>query len=141
MSYVIDNKQAEGKEVISIFLADDHEINRRLIKRLLKEEADLCVVGEADNGLEAARMVTDLKPDILITDLSMPGLDGIEVTRRVRESSPQTRVIVISMWEPERYAEAVKEAGAVAYIVKDSAINSLVPAIRAATDRQGNSNS
>lgn len=125
----------------SIFLADDREINRRLIKRLLEEEEDLCVVGEADNGLEAARMVADLKPDILITDLSMPGLDGIEVTRRVRESSPQTRVIVLSMWNPERYAEAARKAGAVTYVVKDSAINNLIPAIRSAMDRQRNDNS
>jgi len=125
--------------VTSIFLADDHEINRRFIKRLLKEEEDLCVVGEAANGLDAARMVAELKPDILITDLSMPGLDGIEVTRQVRESSPQTKVIVLSMWDPLRYSEATKKAGAVAYIVKDSAINSLVPCIRA-IDRQGNGN-
>ena len=120
----------------SIFLADDHEINRRLIKRLLKEETDLCIVGEAANGLDVVQMVADLKPDILITDLSMPGLDGIEVTRQVRELLPQTRVIVLSMWEPGRYAEAAKKAGAVSYIVKDSAINSLVPTIRAAIDHQ-----
>ena len=123
----------------SIFLVDDFEMNRRLIKRLLEEEEDLCVVGEAGSGLDAVRMVAALKPDILITDLSMPGLDGIEVTRRVRESSPQTRVIVLSMWDPGKYAEAAKKAGAVAYIVKDSAINSLVPCIRA-IDRQGNGN-
>jgi two-component system, NarL family, invasion response regulator UvrY len=127
--------------VTSIILADDHASIRRFIKRLLKEEEDLCVVGEAGNGLDAAQMVADLKPDILITDLSMPGLDGIEVTQRVRKSSPQTMVIVLSMWDPGKYAEAAKKAGAIAYMVKDSAIKSLVPAIRAAMDRQRNGNS
>jgi len=127
--------------VTSIFLADDHEINRRLIKRLLKEEENLCVVGEAGNGLDAAQMVADLKPDILINDLSMPGLDGIEVTRRVRQSSPQTRVIVLSMWDPRRYAEVAKKAGAFTYMVKDSAVSNLVPAIRAAMDRGRHGNS
>jgi len=138
---VIANKQTNGKEVTSIFLADDHEMIRRFIKRLLKEEVDLCVVGEAANGLDAAQMVANLKPDILITDLSMPGLDGIEVTRRVRQSSPKTMVIVLSMWNPSRYAEEAKKAGAFTYMIKDSAINDLVPAIRAAIDHRRNGNS
>lgn len=116
--------------MISIFLTDDHAPIRRFIRRLLEKEADLTVVGEASNGIDAVKLVAELRPNVLITDLSMPGLDGIEVTRRVRESVPQTMVIVLSMWDPKRYAEAAKKAGASAYVVKDMAVGELVHTIR-----------
>lgn len=124
----------------SIFLADDHRGIRRFIRILLEEEADFSVVGEAANGIDAVKLVADLKPDILITDLSMPGLDGIEVTRRVRKASPPTLVIVLSDWDVSFYGEAAKQAGAVGYVVKGSALTDLLPALRAALDSQRNHN-
>ena len=124
----------------SILLADDHMLIRRLTKRLLQEETDLAVVGEAANGIDAVKLAAELKPDILVTDLSMPGLDGIEVTRQVRKASPQTIVIVLSNWDAGSRAQEAKQAGAVAYVDKDSADGTLVPVIRAALDRKRNHN-
>jgi DNA-binding NarL/FixJ family response regulator len=122
----------------SIVLADDHRSIRRFIRIRLEEEADISVVGEAANGIDAVKIVAELKPDILITDLSMPGLDGIEVTRRVMKILPQTIVIVLSSWDVGCYVEAAKQAGAVSYVMKDSADTKLVPAIRAALDSKRN---
>ncbi len=124
----------------SILLADDYAPFRRLIRRLLEKEADLSIVGEAANGIDAVKLVTQLKPDILVTDLSMPGLNGIEVTRQARKASPQTLVVVLSSWDADSRAEAAKQAGAVDYILKDSADRRLVPAIRAALDSKRNHN-
>jgi DNA-binding NarL/FixJ family response regulator len=124
--------------MVSILLADDNARIRRFIRILLEEEADLSVVGEAANGIDAVKLVADLKPDILITDLSMPGLDGIEVTRRIRKASPPTMVIVLSTWDTSSYGEAAKQAGAVGYVVKDSADTKLMPAIQAALDSRRN---
>jgi len=129
---LIAEQPKEAVGMVTILLADDHAAVRRFIKILLRGEVDFSVVGEAANGVDAVKLVAELKPDILVTNLTMPGLDGIEVTRRVRESSPPTMVIVLSMWDPGRYAETAKKAGAVTYIVKDSAVDNLVPAIRAA---------
>lgn len=122
----------------SNFLADDHRGIRRFIRILLEEEADFSVVGEAANGIDAVKLVADLKPDILITDLSMPGMDGIEVTRQVRKTLPQIIVIVLSDWDACNYAEAAKQAGAVNYVAKRSADTNLVSAIRAALDSKRN---
>ncbi len=103
--------------MISIFLADDHAPIRRFIRRLLEEEADLSVVGEAANGIDAVKLVAEFKPNVLITDMNMPGLDGIEVTKQVRKASPQTVVVVLSSLDAERNVVAVKQAGASAYVV------------------------
>jgi len=133
-------KWLKGEGMTSIVLADDHAALRRFIKRLLREEADFSVVGEASNGIDAVKLVAELKPDILITDLTMPGLDGIEVTRQVRKVWPPTLVIVLSFWDATRYGETAKQAGAVGYVVKDSAVTKLVPAIRTALDSKRNHN-
>ncbi|MFH0769071.1 MAG: response regulator transcription factor [Chloroflexota bacterium] len=122
--------------MISIFLADDHAIIRRFIKRLLEEEADLSVIGEAANGIDAVKLVAELKPDILITDLSMPGLDGIEVTRRVRKASPQTLIVALSNWDAQKNVVAAKQAGASAYVVKNLAVGELVHTVRMVMDSQ-----
>jgi DNA-binding NarL/FixJ family response regulator len=131
-------KEAVG--MVTILLADDHAAVRRFIKILLRGEVDFSVVGEAANGIDAVKLVAELKPDILVTDLTMPGLDGLEVTKRVRKASPQTVVIVLSSWDAGSRAKAAKQAGAVCYVVKDSADTKLVPAIRAALDSKRNHN-
>ncbi len=123
--------------MISIFLADDHASIRRFIGRLLEKEADFSVVGEAANGIDAVKLVAELRPDVLITDLSMPGLDGIEVTRQVRKASPQTVVVLLSMADAERDVVAAKQAGASAYMRKDLAVRELLHTIRTVIDSQG----
>jgi two-component system, NarL family, invasion response regulator UvrY len=129
-----------GEGMTSIVLADDHRSIRRFVRIRLEEEADISVIGEAANGIDAVKIVAELKPDVLITDLSMPGLDGIEVTRRVRKILPQIIVIILSNWDAGCYVEAAKQAGAVGYIAKNSADTKLVPAIRAALDSKRNHN-
>ncbi len=120
--------------MISLFLADDYANIRHFIRRLLEKEADFSVVGEAANGIDAVKLVAELKPDVLITDLSMPGLDGIEVTKRVRKASPQTAVVVLSSWDAERYVVAAKQAGASVYMVKNLAVEEFVHTIRTVVD-------
>lgn len=115
----------------SIVLAEDHVIVREGFRAILSAEPDLCIVGEAGDGLEAYRLVLAHRPDILIADLMMPGLNGLEVIRRVRHEVPQTRCIVLSMHDQEAYVTEALRNGATAYILKDSGAAELKKAVRA----------
>lgn len=110
-----------------ILLADDHAIVRDGLKALLKSEVDFEVIGEAADGLEAVQMVDRLRPDVLVLDLMMPGLTGLEVTRQV---SRLTRVIILSMHANEAYVIEALRKGAMGYVMKDSTSADLVKAIR-----------
>ena len=120
--------------MITIVLADDHQIVRQGIRTLLEDEPDLHVIGEAADGIEAARLVKSLQPDILVVDLKMPGLNGIEVTRQAREHSPKTGVVILSMYRSKAYVLEVLNAGAKGYVVKESTSDELVRAIHEADD-------
>ena len=113
-----------------IVLADDHTILRQGLKSLLAEESDFQIVGEASDGQEALRLVERLKPDVLVVDVMMPGMNGLEVTRQVHERFPGTRVIVLSMHSREAYVVEAIHNGASAYVLKDSQAKDLVNAIR-----------
>jgi CheY-like chemotaxis protein len=113
-------------------LADDHGVVRQSLKKLLTQEADLHLVGEAGDGLEVLKLVEELEPDVLVTDLMMPGLNGLEVIRRVRQSSPETRIIAVSVNSDDPYVEGAFTCGADAYVLKASCGKHLVPAVRAA---------
>ena len=115
---------------IRIVLADDHQIVRQGVKSLLESQADLEVVGEAGDGISVLTILGRVKPDILVLDLMMPGLNGLEVTRRVSKVSPQTKVIVLSMYMNEPYVIEALRNGAYGYILKESNIADLVRAIR-----------
>jgi len=115
--------------VISIALADEHEVVRNGLRVLLEAESNFRVVGEAVDGLEAVRLVERMKPDILVTDLKLGGMDGIEVTRQVCKRSPKTGIIILSMCENEGDVLEALRAGAKAYVLKDSTSNRLVHAI------------
>ena len=115
----------------TLALADDHAIVRRKLKDLLNEESDLHLVAEAENGLDIVRLVTELQPDVLVTDLTMPGLDGLQVTSEVRRLSPRTRVIVISVHREDTYVQRALELGAAAYVLKSASSTDLVAAVRA----------
>jgi NarL family two-component system response regulator LiaR len=114
-----------------IVLADDHALTRGYIKDLLRDKPGLEVVGEASDGVEAVELTAKLKPDILVTDLKMPRLDGIEVTKRIRQLSPDTRIIILSLYGDKVYVNAALKAGAHAYVLKKSGADGLTDAIRA----------
>ena len=116
----------------TIVLADDHQLVRKGLQMLLSAEADLRVIGEAGDGIETLRVVERLKPDVLILDLMMPGLDGVEVIRQLKKSSPKTRAVVVSMHKSEAYVWEALRSGAIGYVLKDSAPTDVVKAIREA---------
>ena len=117
---------------ITIFLADDHTIVRQGLASLLEGEPRFKVVGEAENGRQAVRMVEDLKPEIVIMDISMPLLNGIEATRLIKKSRPQTKVIILSMHTHDRYVDELISLGVSGYLLKDSTGSDIIQAISAA---------
>jgi two-component system, NarL family, response regulator NreC len=116
--------------IISIVLADDHHIVRQGVKALLENDADFSVVGEASDGLKAVDLTAHLKPNVLVVDLMMPGLNGIEVTRQVSKLSPKTKILILSMYMNEPYVIEALRNGAYGYVLKESNISDLVHAIR-----------
>lgn len=117
-------------EKISIFIADDHGIVRQGLRDYIALQDDMEVVGDAANGEQAVIRIQDHTPDVVLMDLVMPGMDGIEATRRVREMSPATRVIILTSFaEEEQVFEAIK-AGASGYLMKDVKPEELARAIR-----------
>jgi DNA-binding NarL/FixJ family response regulator len=123
---------------IRVLLADDHSVVRQGFARILSSEADMEVVGEASNGHEAIERAEDLKPDIVVMDVSMPGLNGIEATRRLyRSLSPRTRVLALSMHGDTVYVREILRAGAAGYLLKDSGESEFLAAVRAVAQGQG----
>lgn len=114
----------------TIILADDHPIVRRGLRSVLEVEKDFSLIGEAGDGIEAVRLVENLTPNILITDMMMPGLTGLEVTRQVRHRVPKVKIIILSMHAAESYVLEALRNGANGYVLKDSAADELVHAIR-----------
>ena len=114
---------------VNIVLADDHHIVRQGVKALLENEPGFIIIGEAGDGLKAVDIATRLKPDILVVDLMMPGLNGLEVTRQVAKLAPGTKVIVLSMYMNEPYVIEALQNGAYGYVLKESNIGDLIHAI------------
>jgi DNA-binding NarL/FixJ family response regulator len=115
---------------VSILLADDHAVVRHGLRALLEREPSFRIVGEIGDGLKVTDMVAQLKPDVLVTDLMMPGLNGLEITRQVKQRTPQTRVVVLSMHSNEAYVLEALRNGASGYVLKDSSGQDLVRAVR-----------
>jgi two-component system response regulator NreC len=116
----------------TIVLAEDHHIVRQGLRALLQAEPEFSVVGEAGDGLEAVRLVERIKPDVLVLDLILPGLNGLEVTRQVSQRSPATRVVVLSMHAAEAYVLEALKNGAAGYVLKDASAADLVRAVHEA---------
>ena len=116
----------------AIVLADDHKVVRQGLRAALECEPGFRVVGEAGNGLDAARLVEQLRPNVLVLDLMMPGLNGLEVIRQVRRRSRQTQVVILSMHRDESYVLEALRNGALGFVLKDSSVEELVEAIREA---------
>ena len=118
----------------TIVLADDHQVVRQGVRALLESEPDFTVVGEAANGEEAASMVRKQRPAVLVLDLLMPGMSGVEVARIVHRACPKTRIVVLSMYATEAYVTEAFKNGASGYVMKDASSSDLVQAIRAVCD-------
>lgn len=116
--------------MIRLVLADDHTVLRQGLRSLLDPEVDLTVIGEAGDGREALERVAQLRPDVLVLDLLMPELGGLEVVRQVRAHHPATRVVVLSMYANEAYVQEALAAGASGYVLKKATQTELVHAIR-----------
>lgn len=121
---------------IRLLLVDDHQIVRAGLRMLFLAEPDMEIVGEVGSGDEALQAARDLKPDVIIMDVAMPGMSGIEATRRIKEASPDTAVLALTMHEDEQYFFEMLNAGASGYIPKRAAPDDLVSAIRVVS--QGN---
>src|SRR5579883_2418731 len=111
---------AGDRHVIRLVLADDHAVLRAGLRALLEDEADLSVVGEAGTGAEAVALVERKQPDVVVMDLDMPELDGLEATRRIAAAGLPTRVLVLTMHEEENSILEVLEAGGSGYVLKRS---------------------
>ena len=118
---------------IRVMLADDHALFRAGIRALLESIPGVVIVGEAGDGHEALRMVAEFRPDIVLLDVSLPGLNGIEVAERVRDT-PGTRVLILSMFANEEYVLRSLRAGAAGYLLKDSTVVELEAALRSIAD-------
>jgi DNA-binding NarL/FixJ family response regulator len=118
--------------MVTLLLADDHRVVRQGLRALLTSLADVRLVGEAADGLEAARLAERLRPDVLIADVRMPGLNGLGVARRVARSCPGTRVVILSMYADAGYVREAVRAGVAGYVLKESGLDELARAIRAA---------
>jgi len=123
--------------VTKILLADDHTIVRQGLKLIISSHADLQVIGEAANGREVLELAEKLKPDVILMDVAMPELNGIEATRRVHQISPRTKVLVLSMHKEAVYVREILKAGARGYILKDAIDTELISAIQSVARGDG----
>ncbi len=115
---------------LKILLADDHKLIREGIGLLLKDIPNIVIVGEATNGKEAVEKANELKPDLILMDVQMPEMDGLEATRRVKENNPMTRVIILTVFGEEELVKEAVRSGAEGYILKDVSRGELIRAIQ-----------
>ena len=120
----------ETENTIRVFIADDHEIMRDGLKSLLRKQPDIDVVGQASTGQQAVKMARDLKPDVIVMDISMPVIDGIEASRQIVKENPYARIMVLSADLTKHVIDQAIEAGILGLMLKDSAFDEFVTAIR-----------
>ncbi len=114
---------------LRVVLADDHEIMRQGLRLLLEKHSDMEVVGEANDGLKAIELAKEFKPDVVVMDVNMPGVDGPDATRRIVSSQPETRIVALSMHSKKGFIIEMLKAGASGYVLKENAFSELVNAI------------
>jgi DNA-binding NarL/FixJ family response regulator len=117
-------------QTIRVVLADDHAVLRMGIRSLLNQSDDIQVVGEAGNGIEAIQIVHDLNPNVLVLDMEMPEMDGVEVARRLMAEHSPVRILVLSAYNDREYIQETLEIGVTGYIIKDEAPSSIIQAVR-----------
>ncbi|MCX7605573.1 MAG: response regulator transcription factor [Bryobacteraceae bacterium] len=126
-----------SRTTIRILLADDHSMVRQGFRRILEAQQDFEIVGEASDGREAVALAEQLRPDVVVMDVAMPGLNGIEATRRIVENSPRTKVLALSMHRDGVYVREILRAGARGYLLKDAFDADLIAAVRAVARGEG----
>ena len=119
---------------IRVLLADDHKMIRAGLRLVLEQQSDVLVAGEADDGREAVTLAAELKPDVVVMDVGMPNLNGIEASLQIKQARPETAIVMLSMHSDEGYILRALRAGATGYILKDSAEADLVGAVRAVAE-------
>jgi DNA-binding NarL/FixJ family response regulator len=117
---------------IRVLLVDDHAMVRQDTRELLERQEDLEIVGEAGDGAEAVNLAAQLRPDVILMDVRMPVMNGIEATRRIKAQQPEISILALSAYDDAQFVAAAKEAGACCYLLKNARANELVAAIRAA---------
>jgi DNA-binding NarL/FixJ family response regulator len=115
---------------IKVLLADDHTVVRQGLRALLMSEEDMDIVGEAENGRQAIQLAKKLLPDVVVMDIAMPVLNGLEATRQITRTVPATKVLILSSYSDDEYVQQLTDAGAVGFMVKQTAANELLRAIR-----------
>jgi DNA-binding NarL/FixJ family response regulator len=121
---------------ITVLLADDHMVVRQGLRALLQTERDIEIVGEAETGRQAVRLAKALKPDVVVMDIAMPQLNGLEATRQIIKEVPRARVLILSSYSDDEYVDQLVEAGAAGYLLKQAAFTDVVRGIREA--KKGN---
>ena len=127
--WYVSNSTSSGGTRLRILLADDHEPFRKQVRNLLRKKSGLELVGEAGDGEEAVRLARELEPAVVIMDVLMPRLNGIEATRRITTESPSVKVIALSMHGDEGFRRAMLDAGAATYLLKDNVLHELPRAL------------
>lgn len=117
---------------LTVLLADDHTVVRQGLRALLVVEGDIEIVGEADTGRQAVQLAKKLMPDVVVMDIAMPLLNGLEATRQITRQVPSSKVLILSSYSDDEYVQQLTEAGAAGYLVKQTAANDLLKAIREA---------
>lgn len=124
------NCREEAPVAIRVVMADDHALVREGIRNVLEQHPDIDVVAEAGDGREAVALTLELRPDVVLMDIAMPELNGIEATRQIKEQCPETVILVLTAYDDDRYVFALLEAGAAGYLLKNAHGSELVSAIR-----------
>ncbi len=120
-----------SRHPIRVILADDHAVVRKGIREFLEEAGDIAVIAEAGDGQQALQLARTQRPDVLVLDVQMPEMNGIEVARRIRQEHPEIRVLVLTAYDDEPYVLALLRAGASGYVLKDASASELIEAVRA----------
>src|SRR5512140_618042 len=123
-------------ECISVLIVDDHEVVRNGVRSYLMTTPDFVVVGEAASGEEAIKLVAEHIPDVILMDLIMPGMDGIETTRQIKKISPRTQIVVLTSYHEDEHIFPALKAGAISYVLKDMKMEKLAETIQRAVNNE-----
>jgi len=122
--------------MIKVMLVDDHDLVRTGIKRLLEDQPDINIVGEATSGEQALELVTEKDPDVVLMDINMPGIGGLEATRKLLQRKPKLKIIMVTMHEDDMFAQRLLKAGAMGYLTKGAKVDEILQALQAVMANQ-----